>query len=75
MEHLFRPVCILNDRDRHGRPVLFFKLSNVKPDQSKCILKDILTAIACLTEALSEIEGKSSSTHLLHCSLNESSSF
>ncbi|CRK89977.1 CLUMA_CG003704, isoform B [Clunio marinus] len=49
------PVCILPKRDQHGRPILFFRCQNVKP-QGKDLSKDILTAVACIVESLVEIE-------------------
>jgi retinaldehyde-binding protein 1 len=46
---------LLPDRDKYGRAILLIKGKNVKP-VGKCILRDILTAIAMVLETLSEIE-------------------
>lgn len=48
-------MCLLPERDSFGRPVLFFRFQNVKPE-GKCILKDIMTALGLLMEGLNEIE-------------------
>lgn len=48
-------MCILPVRDALGRPIVFFRFRNVIPE-GKCLLQDIITAAALLTESLTEIE-------------------
>lgn len=52
---LFSPVCILPNRDKFGRQILFFKPSAVNP-VGENLGKDVFTCIAILMEALTEIE-------------------
>lgn len=53
---LHRPVCLLDQRDEYGRPIILFKFSNVKPDSSPCIFQDGMTTLKILFEVLGEVE-------------------
>lgn len=44
------------DRDKEGRPILFYRFANIKPDSSLCLLQDGFTALKCLFESLGERE-------------------
>lgn len=50
------PVCILPEKDKTGRPVILFRLKNVKPDSSPTLFQDLNTALKIFLETTGEIE-------------------